>query len=93
MLSDDKITHLSHVILRGLKEKNIIILKTDDAEIRKEIKRATVKQLKIGEDIDLKVKQKLRSFSRKIIEGSSEWEVLYEKFYKEEETRRGRDIY
>jgi hypothetical protein len=53
MLSEDKITHISHVLLKI-------------------------------------VRRKLQSFSRKLIEGSPEWEVLYKKFFREEEIKKGR---
>ncbi len=91
MLSDDKIIHLSHVLLKGLKEEKLIVPKAEDSEIRREIKRAIIKQLQYVEEIDTQVRKKLNSFSRKIIEGSPEWEVLYRKFYREEEVKRGID--
>jgi hypothetical protein len=90
MLSDEKISHTSHVLLRGMLENKLIALKVDDSEVRREIKKAIVNQLKIGEDIDAAVTKKLLSFSRKLVEGSPEWEVLYRKFYEEEEVRRGK---
>jgi hypothetical protein len=90
MLSDEKISHTSHVLLRGMLENKLIVLKADDSEVRREIKKAIVNQLRIGEDIDAAVTKKLLSFSRKLVEGSPEWEVLYRKFYEEEEVRRGR---
>ena len=90
MLSDEKISHTSHVLLRGLLENKLITVKADDSEARREIKKTIVSQLKIGEDIDAAVTKKLLSFSRKLVEGSPEWDVLYRKFYEEEEVRRGR---
>jgi hypothetical protein len=39
------------------------------------------------QDIDQKVKAKLASYSRGIVEGSNEWDVLYRKTF-EEETRK-----
>ena len=36
------------------------------------------------EGIDRKVRAKLSSYSRGIVEGSSEWEVLYRKTFQEE---------
>jgi hypothetical protein len=90
MLSDDKITHLTHVALKGLMDKGLISLREDDSMLRREIKRTIINELKIGEDIDEAVRKKLQSFSKKLVEGSPEWEVLYKKFYEEEEVRRGR---
>ncbi|MBA4348953.1 MAG: DUF507 domain-containing protein [Thermodesulfovibrio sp.] len=90
MLSDDKITHTTHALLKGLMEKNLITLKVDDSDVRREIKRTILNDMKIGEDIDIAVRRKLQSFSKKLVEGSPEWEVLYRKFFEEEEVRRGR---
>ncbi|MBF0564865.1 MAG: DUF507 family protein [Nitrospirae bacterium] len=90
LLSDDKISHLSHIILSGLKTKGLISLKIDEGKIRKEIKRIIANQLKVGDDIDNIVRRKLTSLSRKVVEGSSEWDILYNKYYAEEENKRGR---
>jgi hypothetical protein len=90
MLSDDKITHMTHVVLKGLMDKGLITLKEDDSLLRREIKRTIINELKIGEDIDETVRRKLQSFSKKLVEGSPEWEVLYKKYYEEEEVKRGR---
>lgn len=90
MLSNDKITHVTHVVLKGLMDKGLISLKEDDGLLRREIKRTITNELKIGEDIDEAVRRKLQSFSKKLVEGSPEWEVLYRKYYEEEEVKRGR---
>ncbi len=89
MLSDEKISHLSHVLLRGLMAGNLLDLKDEEGKVRREIKRSTLSFLKVSEDIDSSVRKKLQSFSRKIIEGSPEWEVLYKKFYREEAAKKG----
>jgi hypothetical protein len=90
MLSDEKISHLSHMLLRGLLDKGLVRLKEEDGVVRKEIKRTVVAELRVGEDIDGAVRRKLESFSRKLTEGSPEWDVLYAKFFSEEEIRRGK---
>jgi hypothetical protein len=90
MLSEDKISHLSHVVFKGLIEKKLIEVIEEESDVRREIKRAIISELKIGEEIDSVVKKKLQSFSKKVFEGSPEWEVLYRKFFKEEAVRKGR---
>jgi hypothetical protein len=90
MLSDDKISHLSHVLLKGLLERKLVTLIEDEGKVRAEIKKTVVSELKIGAEIDAAVRKKLQSFSKKIVEGSSEWEILYRKFFREEEIKRGR---
>ena len=89
-LSNDKISHLSHVVYKGLQERKTIVPLSEDSEIRREIKRVITKELKISEDIDQFVCNKLESYSKTIYEGSNEWEVLYRKFYNEEVSKRGR---
>lgn len=91
MLSEDKISHLSHVLLNALYDRDIIDMDEDEeGTIRREIKRTIVAELKVGEEIDQIVRKKLQSFAKKLIEGSPEWEVLYRKYFREEEIKRGR---
>ncbi|HYQ47522.1 MAG TPA: DUF507 family protein, partial [Thermodesulfovibrionales bacterium] len=90
MLSDDKVSHLSHILLNKLYDLDLIDMDEDEeASIRREIKRTIVGELKVGEEIDEVVRKKLLSLSKKLIEGSSEWEVLYRKYYREEEIKKG----
>jgi hypothetical protein len=87
MLSEDKASHLSHVILQAVKKSGVVNVKGDDGRILKDIKRVLAAELAQEEEIDRKVKAKLGSYSRGLIEGSSEWDVLYRKTF-EEETRK-----
>lgn len=89
-LSDEKISHLTHILLKGLLEKQVIMPLVEEGEIRREIRRIIAKELKLAEEIDSHVRNKLRSYSRKIPEGSSEWEILYQKFFHEEAAKKGR---
>jgi hypothetical protein len=90
MLSEDKISHLSHILLKNIIAEDIVALLEEEGSIRREIKRAIISELKIGEEIDAIVRKKLQSFSKKLIEGTPEWEVMYKKFFRDEEIRRGR---
>ena len=84
MLSEDKVSHLSHVILLAVKNSPLVQVKTEDGRILKEIKRVIAGELAQEQDIDRKVRAKLGSYSRGIVEGSPEWEVLYRKTFEEE---------
>jgi hypothetical protein len=90
MLSEDKISHLTHVLLKGLMDQDLIDLVNDEGEVRREMKRTIVAELKIGEEIDQIVRNKLQTYSKKLIEGSPEWEVMYKKLFREEEVKKGR---
>lgn len=84
MLSEDKVSHLSHVILQAVKKSPLVALKGDDARMLKDIKRVLADELAQEEGVDRKVRAKLSSYSRGIVEGSSEWDVLYRKTFEEE---------
>ncbi|HDH34416.1 MAG TPA: DUF507 family protein [Nitrospirae bacterium] len=88
-LSDDKIRHITHVILKALLKKGAVTPLTDDGTIRREMRTTIERELKIAENIEEKVTKKLESYSKKIYEGSSEWEVLYQKFFEEEVSKKG----
>lgn len=90
MLSEDKATHLTHVLLKGMMDKDLIALNEEEGTVRREMKRIISNELKIGTDIDEAVRKKLQSFSKKLVEGSPEWEILYKKFFREEEIKKGR---
>ncbi len=89
-LSDDKISHLTHIVLKGLIEQKTVNPLVDESQIRREMKRVIVNELKLADSVDEAVRRKLQSYSKKIYEGSSEWEVLYNKFFDEETARKGR---
>jgi hypothetical protein len=89
-LSDDKISHLTHVVLKDLLDKKAVTPLTEDSAIRREIKRVIVKELKLAESIDESIRKKLQSYSKKIPEGSPEWDLMYQRFFQEESAKKGR---
>jgi hypothetical protein len=56
----------------------------------KEIKRVLASELGHEQDLDRKVRAKLGSYSRGIVEGSPEWEVLYRKTFEEESRKHAK---
>ncbi len=90
MLSEDKVTHLSHVVLSAVKKSPLVQAKSEDGRLLKEIKRVLACELAQEQDIDRKVRAKLGSYSRGIIEGSPEWEVVYRKTFEEESRKHAK---
>jgi len=84
MLSEDKVSHLSHVILQAVKTNPVVTMTSEEGRVLKEIKRVLSAELAQEAEIDRKVKAKLASYSRGIVEGSPEWDVLYRKTFEEE---------
>jgi len=89
-LSRDKIMHLSHLIVNALDDKELVTWLTDKNSLRMEIVNMMLEELSTEEEIDQEVKRILRSYKRKIIEGSREWDVMYQKTFEEQMKKRGR---
>ena len=83
-LSDDKTNHLSHVIVRSLSESPEVDFKVEDNQVRLRIKETLIECLTLFEQLEEKVAGDLSSRSRKIVEGSGEWEVEYRRIYEDE---------
>lgn len=88
LLSDDKVSHLSHRILACLKTNPAARLKGEEAHALREIKRVLASELHQEAETDRVVRARLASYSRPIVEGSQEWEVLYRKTFEEELRKR-----
>jgi len=88
LLSEDKVSHLSHVILKALKASKLARLKDDEARALREIKRVIANEVSQEEEIDRIVRSRLSSYSRPMFEGSAEWDTLYRKTFEEEARRR-----
>lgn len=88
LLSDEKQTHLAHVLVKALKTSGLGTLASDSTLALKEIKRVIAEQLQEEVALDQHVRARLRSYSRPIPEGSQEWDVLYQKTYAEELRKR-----
>ena len=87
-LSREKINHLSQILLRALQKFPGATLQAPTNTIRLEIVRAFNEALKLEAAIDATVRRTLMSYSRQIVEGSREWDVMYQKLYEEELNKR-----
>ena len=90
-LSEDRIYHLSHLVQDMLiRNRKIDILETEERVLR-EVKRTIADELKFEDEADEAARRTIQSLSRRVPEGSREWDVLYRK-YREEEMNRRRKI-
>lgn len=87
-LSRPKINQLSQLIIKNLQQTSAIRLRKAENDVRLQIVKTLMDELKIEEIIDAEVRRKLASYSRKILEGSREWDVMYQKFYEQEMKKR-----
>lgn len=89
-LSEDKIAHLSHVVFDALVKGGMAELTGDDAKVRRDIKQAITRRLRKEDELEEAVRKKILSYSRKVLEGSPEWDVLFQKHYQEELKKKGK---
>ena len=89
IISEDRQTHLAHVIADTIWDDDLVDYTDDDLAMRA-AKRAIAEFVKEDEEIDRQAREKVSSLKRNVIEGSPEWEVLYRKYYEEERNKRGK---
>jgi hypothetical protein len=89
-LGREKINQLSHLIIQGLLDTEGVSFLQPDNDVRLEVVRVITQEMMVDDQLDQKVREKLASYSRPILEGSREWEVMYRKLYEEELNRLGR---
>ena len=86
MLSSDRQSNWLHLIVEGLLNKGLVHYPDKDKVIRA-TQRALSLFIQEHEQIEQKVRQKIASLKRNVSENSSEWEVLYSRYYEEEFSR------
>jgi len=89
ILSEDRQTHLAHVIVDGI-WKDDIVEYTNEDEVIREAKRVLVEYVKHETDVDETVRNRILSQKKGVLEGSREFDILYKKYYEEEQSKRKR---
>lgn len=87
-LSEDRISHLAHLVSDGIWNDDLVDFKDDD-KVLGEIKRVMTDYLKVEDSADTFAREKIRSLSRDVPEGSREWDILYKKYFEEETSKKG----
>lgn len=89
ILSEEKISHLAHLVQNALEKDPGITCRGSRKAILKSIKTTFSETVAMEEAVHHLVKKKLGSYTRKIVEGSADWEILYDKTYREEMRKKG----
>lgn len=88
--SEEKLTHVAHLVFEGIGRFDGVELIADEEVLLKQIKQVLFEESRVDDEIDRAVRARLASYSRKIAEGSEEWDVLYRKGIEEELRKRRR---
>ncbi|MBI5493066.1 MAG: DUF507 family protein [Deltaproteobacteria bacterium] len=87
-LTEDRISHLAHLVSDGIWKDDLVDFKDDEKALH-EIKKVMTDYLKVEDEADTIARDKIRSLSREVPEGSREWDILYKKYFEEEVSKKG----
>ncbi len=88
-ISREKVNHISKIIINALEKREDFDYKSELNEIRLEITHVMNEYLKIEDQADENARKVCASYSRKLREGTDEWDILYNKHYAEHLSKRG----
>ncbi len=86
---DDRYNDLAHTILDELYENYLIEYDVNENQIKNVIFKAFKSFAKAYDQIDDIVYKKIRNMEREVIPGTQDYELLYERLYQEELSKRG----
>ncbi|WP_457747524.1 DUF507 family protein [Sulfurimonas sp.] len=86
---EERFSDLSHKILDELYEEDLIHFDVTENRIKNIIYNAITSFLADNSEIEDAVMDKIRSYKRRFIPGTDEFEILHEKLYREELMKRG----
>ncbi|MBC87295.1 MAG: hypothetical protein CL677_08970 [Bdellovibrionaceae bacterium] len=87
-ISEDRQSHLAHLVIDKIWQDDLVDYDDDDKAMRAG-KQGMAKFVKELADLDRVAREKVASLKRGVVEGSPEWDVMYQKYFEEELQRRG----
>lgn len=88
-ISNDKINHISKLIVNDLEKRDNFDYKTELNDIRLRITKVMKGFLLIEDQADENARKICASYSKKLREGTDEWDILYNKHYEEYLSKHG----
>jgi hypothetical protein len=86
---EERYSDLAHKILDSLYEEDLIRYDVSENRVKNIIYDAITASIADSSEIEGAVIERMRSYKRQLIPGTDEYDILYEKLYKEELQRRG----
>ncbi len=88
---EERYSDISHKILDELYEEDLIHFEVTENRIKNIIYSAITSFIADASELDDAVMEKIRSYKKRYIPGTDEFDILYEKIYREELIKRGMD--
>jgi hypothetical protein len=89
--ADDKINHLAHLIQQGLNRDEDVDMKGNGDALLKAIKQALMLEARQEEAIREEVRKRMSHYKKAILEGTPEWDILYQRTVSELMKKKGLD--
>ncbi|WP_415397316.1 DUF507 family protein [Sulfurimonas sp. CS5] len=86
---EERYSDISHKILDELYEEDLIHFEVTENRIKNIIYSAITSFIADASEMDDAVMEKIRSYKKRYIPGTDEFDILYEKIYREELIKRG----
>jgi uncharacterized protein len=86
---EERFSDLSHKILDELYEEDVIHFDVTENRIKNIIYNSITSFIADNNEIENSVREKLSSYKRRLIPGTDDYEILYEKLFREELQKRG----
>ncbi len=85
----ERMNQIANMIRDLIMEDETVEIYEDPPVIRRRIVEILKEALRIEQEIERTVREKIRSYSRNILEGTPEWNILYRRMYEDELKKRG----
>ncbi len=86
---EERMNQIAHRIKKYIETDDSIEIFEHPNKIRRKVFDMLKQLVKEEKEIDREVRQRIKSYSKKIIEGTPEWRILYNRIYEDALKRRG----
>lgn len=86
---EDRYNNLAHKILDELYEEDLIEYTTSDTRVKNVIFKAINGYVKIYDELEEIVSDKIKNYKRRIVFGSEEYDLIFDRLYQEELKKKG----
>jgi len=86
---EDRFSDMAHKILDAIYEEDLINYEVSESRLKNVIYDAITAFIADNTEIEQAVNEKMRSYQKQLIPGTDEYELRYDKLYREELHRRG----
>ena len=86
---EERYSDISHKILDAIYEEDLVFYDVTENRVKNIIYNAITSFITDASEIDDTIMDKIRTYKKKYIPGTDEFDILYEKLYKDEMIKRG----